>query len=67
MLFRSGCDEAALEAVMQAKFEPGLQRGEPVRVQYSIPVIFRLDDSDFTGSNNIPTIKQIDHLALGDN
>ncbi|MGB0346123.1 MAG: M56 family metallopeptidase, partial [Balneolaceae bacterium] len=63
----SGCDEAALEAVMQAKFEPGLQRGEPVRVQYSIPVIFRLDDSDFTGSNNIPTIKQIDHLALGDN
>lgn len=37
-----GCDEAALEAVKQAKFKPGKQRGKPVRVQYSIPVIFRL-------------------------
>lgn len=37
-----GCDEAALEAVKKAKFKPGKQRGKPVRVQYSIPVIFRL-------------------------
>lgn len=37
-----GCDEAALEAVKLAKFTPGKQRGRPVKVQYSIPVTFRL-------------------------
>lgn len=37
-----GCDEAALEAVKKAKFKPGKQRGRPVRVQYSIPIVFRL-------------------------
>lgn len=37
-----GCDEAALEAVKQAKFTPGMQRGRPVRVQYSLPILFQL-------------------------
>lgn len=37
-----GCDEAALEAVKKAKFKPGKQRGKPVKVQYSVPVRFRL-------------------------
>lgn len=37
-----GCDEEALKAVSQARFNPGRQRGEPVRVQYSLPVIFKL-------------------------
>jgi protein TonB len=37
-----GCDEAALDAVKQAKFTPGMQRGRPVRVQYSLPIVFRL-------------------------
>ncbi|MEX0994150.1 MAG: energy transducer TonB [Balneolaceae bacterium] len=37
-----GCDEEALRAVKQAKFKPGMQRGRPVRVQYSLPVVFRL-------------------------
>lgn len=37
-----GCDEEALKAVSQAKFNPGRQRGEPVRVQYSLPVFFKL-------------------------
>lgn len=37
-----GCDEEALEAVKKAKFKPGKQRGRPVKVQYSIPIIFRL-------------------------
>lgn len=39
-----GCDEEAIKAVSQAKFHPGRQRGEPVRVQYSLPVIFRLQN-----------------------
>jgi protein TonB len=41
-----GCDEAALEAVKKAKFKPGKQRGRPVKVQYSIPIVFRLTASD---------------------
>jgi protein TonB len=34
--------EAALEAVRQAKFRPGQQRGRPVKVRFSLPVTFRL-------------------------
>ncbi len=37
-----GADEEALRCVQQAEFEPGKQRGVPVRVQYSLPVVFRL-------------------------
>jgi len=39
-----GCDEEALRAVNGAKFKPGRQRGNPVRVQYSLPVIFKLQN-----------------------
>ena len=39
-----GCDEAALEAVRKAKFIPGRQRGRPVKVQYSLPIVFRLQN-----------------------
>lgn len=39
-----GCDEEALRVVSQAKFTPGLQRGRPVRVQYSMPITFVLRD-----------------------
>jgi protein TonB len=36
-------DEAAKEAVQASpKWEPGMQRGRPVRVRYSIPIIFQL-------------------------
>lgn len=39
-----GADEEALRAVKKAKFRPGLQRGRPVRVQYSLPVYFKLQN-----------------------
>lgn len=39
-----GCDEEALRAVSNALFKPGRQRGNPVRVQYSLPVIFKLQN-----------------------
>lgn len=39
-----GADEEALRAVREAKFRPGMQRGRPVRVQYSLPVVFRLQN-----------------------
>ena len=38
----AGCDEAALDAVLKTKFSPGKQRGKPVKVQVSIPIVFKL-------------------------
>lgn len=38
----AGCDEAARDAVMKTKFKPGKQRGTPVKVQVSIPIVFKL-------------------------
>jgi len=38
----AGCDEAAIEAIKKTKFKPGKQRGTPVKVQVSIPIVFRL-------------------------
>lgn len=38
----AGCDEAAVQAVMQTKFRPGKQRGKSVKVQVSIPIVFKL-------------------------
>jgi protein TonB len=40
----AGCDEAALKAVEETKFKPGKQRGKPVKVQVSVPVIFKLNN-----------------------
>lgn len=37
-----GLDEAAVNAIRQMTFTPGMQRGRPVRVQMTQPVIFRL-------------------------
>lgn len=47
-----GCDEEALRVVSQAKFTPGVQRGRNVRVQYSLPIVFKLNDSEFRQSGN---------------
>ena len=38
----AGCDEAALDAVLKTKFKPGKQRGKAVKVQVSIPIVFKL-------------------------
>lgn len=39
-----GCDKEALRVVKQAKFKPGIQRGRPVKVRYSLPIVFRLQN-----------------------
>ena len=41
-----GCDEKAVRAVLQAKFQPGLQRGRPVAVRYTLPITFRINSTD---------------------
>ncbi|HKI45663.1 MAG TPA: M56 family metallopeptidase [Balneolales bacterium] len=38
-----GCDQAALNAVKQAKFKPGMKDGKPVNVRYALPIIFRAE------------------------
>jgi len=37
-----GCDKEALRVAKLAKFVPGRQRGVPVRVRYSLPIMFIL-------------------------
>jgi protein TonB len=38
----AGCDEEALKAVSNTPFNPGKQRGKPVKVQVTVPVKFVL-------------------------
>jgi periplasmic protein TonB len=40
----AGCDEQALKAVEETKFNPGKQRGKPVNVQVVVPVFFKLNN-----------------------
>jgi len=37
----SGCDEVAMDAVRNSKFTPGKQRGKNVKVQVTIPIVFK--------------------------
>ena len=40
-------DEEALRIVsLMPKWKPGMQKGQPVRVKYTVPVTFRLDGKD---------------------
>ena len=38
----AGCDEMAMEAVKKVRFTPGKQRGRPVNVQVTVPILFKL-------------------------
>lgn len=39
------CDQAAVEAIKKhAKFRPGRQRGKPVKVRFSLSILFRLQN-----------------------
>lgn len=39
----AGCDKAALDAVKQTRFNPGRQKGKPIKVQVTIPIMFKLN------------------------
>ena len=42
----SGCGEEALRVVnSMPKWKPGTQRGNPVRVQFNLPIMFQLEKS----------------------
>ncbi len=41
------CDDEALRVVKaMPKWKPGLQKGKPVRVNYMLPIFFKLDESE---------------------
>lgn len=46
-----GCDESALEAIKGIKFTPGMQRGRPVKVQFQLPIVFRLPSESVEGKD----------------
>lgn len=37
-----GCDEAAIAALKKVAFSPGIQRGRPVTVRFTLPITFKL-------------------------
>lgn len=39
-----GCDQEALRVIKEAEFVPGRQRGKPVKVRYSLPIVFKLQN-----------------------
>lgn len=39
----AGCDEEALRVIAKSRWEPGRQRGKPVKVRMVIPINFRLE------------------------
>lgn len=39
-----GCDEVAVNALTKIKFRPGMQRGRKVKVRYSLPILFKLQN-----------------------
>ena len=43
-----GADEEAIRVVKQAQFTPGKQDGKPVRVQYSLPITYKLPSDNGT-------------------
>jgi protein TonB len=38
----AGCDEEAIRVIAKSKWIPGRQRGQPVKVRITLPVVFRL-------------------------
>jgi len=41
----AACDAAAVQAVRQLpRFTPGRQKGRPVRVQFTVPITFRIEE-----------------------
>ena len=45
-LGNSGCDEAAIDAIMKTRFTPATQRGRPVKFWMAIPITFLLKGID---------------------
>ncbi|MCH8494771.1 MAG: TonB family protein [Balneolales bacterium] len=51
---REDVDSAALQAIKNVRFSPGLQRGQPVKVQFQLPIEFRIQNSGDQGERSAP-------------
>lgn len=40
----AGCGKAAIDAIKKAKFSPGTLQGQPVKVYYTLPVTFKINN-----------------------
>ncbi len=38
----AGCDEEAIRVLKKSKFKPGYDKGQPVKVRFTLPIFFRL-------------------------
>ncbi len=47
-----GADEEALRVIRETKFEPGIQRGRAVSVLYTLPIVFKLEGKEQSGSSS---------------
>ena len=41
-----GCDEEALRVLNEIEFTPGMQRGKPVKVRFTLPIVFQLQSAN---------------------
>lgn len=55
----AGCDEEAIRAVRKAKFIPGRQRGQAVKVKMSIPITFKLAETAESLTKKISAAKHM--------
>jgi TonB family protein len=61
----AGCDSEAVRVVQNASsFKPGTQRGRPVRVRMSMPIIFKLNEGKTNGDNSTQGIIVIEKAEL---
>ena len=54
-----GFDEAALEAVLQWTFRPGLKEGKPVETRMRVPIMFQIEGEEERSAYKITTNKKI--------
>ena len=61
-----GCDEEAVRAISSMpKWKPGKMKGKPVRVNYQIPVMFKLDNQQKTqGQDRKKNEKTVDEVEI---
>ena len=52
-----GCDEEAVRVIKgMPKWKPGMQKGEPVRVSYQIPIMFKLGQTNDEYKTTVKTV-----------
>ncbi|MEE9431346.1 MAG: energy transducer TonB [Melioribacteraceae bacterium] len=59
-----GCDEEAIQAVMETKFEPGRHKGKAVKTQVTIPILFKIDSDQLIIYNKSKVNQQFNNELI---